>query len=260
LTDSKQRFSNRVQDYVRYRPGYPAALVPIIAEELGWDGPAVIADIGSGTGFSAEPFLDHGHRVLAVEPNEDMRRAAEGLFGERPGFESVAGSAEETGLEVESVDAVVAGQAFHWFDAEAARAEFTRILRAPKWVVLFWNVRLTHGTPFLEDYETLLQRFGTDYEAVRHEHVDDTALRSFFGGDYVRRTAPNEQRFDLEALEGRVRSSSYTPPPGHPDYEPMMAALRELFDRDRAGGEVRMPYRTEIFIGRLSPPDPRTTS
>jgi SAM-dependent methyltransferase len=251
MLDSKERFSNRVKDYVRYRPRYPDALVPMISAEIGLEPGAVIADVGSGTGFSAEPFLDHGFRVLAVEPNADMRRAAEELLGDRPGFQSVAGSAETTGLDPGSVDVVVAGQAFHWFDPEGARVEFARILRTPKWVVLFWNVRITSGTPFLEEYEAFLLRFGTDYQAVRHERVGDAALRSFFGGDYLRLTVTNEQRFDRGGLEGRVRSSSYTPPPGHPDHEPMMAALRDLFDRTQVDGEVRMPYRTDISMGRL---------
>jgi SAM-dependent methyltransferase len=251
MRNSKERFSDRVEHYVRYRPRYPRALMTVLSEEIGLDPQAVVADIGSGTGFSAEPFLEGGHRVVAIEPNDEMRRAAERLYGDRAGFASAPGSAEATGLEGGSVDLVVCAQAFHWFDPGAARAEFERILRPPKWVALIWNRRLTNETAFLREYETLLERFGTDYSAVRHERIDESVLGPFFAGGYVRRGVPNQQLLDYEALEGRVLSSSYTPPAGHPDHRPMLAALRALFEAHHVGGEVTMLYETEIHVGRL---------
>ena len=249
--DSQRRFSGRVEDYVRFRPRYPRALVPILREEIGLESHWTVADVGSGTGFSAEPFLDNGNPVFAIEPNAEMRHAAEAWLGVRKQFRSVAGSAEATGLNDASVDLVVAGQAFHWFDRVEARKEFLRILRPPKWVALFWNTRLLSGSPFDEGYESLLTRFGTDYDAVRHDRMDRDILAPFFGGRFTRRTIPSEQRFDYEGLEGRLRSSSYTPPPDHPNYASMLTALRELFDDHQVDGTVLMPYETEIYAGQL---------
>jgi len=251
MRNSKERFSDRVEHYVRYRPRYPRALMTVLSEEIGLDPRAVVADIGSGTGFSAEPFLEQGHRVFAIEPNDEMRRAAERLYGDRAGFASAAGSAEATGLEGGSIDLVVCAQAFHWFDPAAARAEFERILRPPRWVALIWNRRLTRATEFLREYETLLERFGTDYSAIRHERIDESVLGPFFAGGYARRGVPNQQLLDYEALEGRLLSSSYTPPLKHPDHRPMLAALRALFEAHHVGGEVTMLYETEIYVGRL---------
>jgi SAM-dependent methyltransferase len=248
--DAKQRFSDRVDDYVRYRPRYPAALFQVIEEDVGLDPSWVVADVGSGTGLSAELFLDHGSRVFAVEPNAEMREAAERLLRAHAGFTSVPGSAENTGLDAGSVDIVVAGQAFHWFDPPAAREEFSRILRPPKWVALFWNARHTEGTAFLTGYEALLQCFGTDYAEVRHEGARDRAI-SFFRGPSVRRVVPNEQALDRAGLRGRVLSSSYMPAPGQAGHEEMLQAIDELFVRHASGGSVSLTYDTEVFIGSL---------
>src|SRR5262245_51679315 len=181
-----ERFSGRVSDYVRYRPGYPDDVVGLIARE--WDLPAspLAADVGSGPGISAEVFLRHGWRVIGVEPNEQMRAAAEArLSGER--FTSINGCAENTSLEQESVDVVIAAQAFHWFDVPAARQEFSRILKPPARVVLLWNTLRT-DTPFLSDYEELLQRYSVDYSQVKHTNVGDEVLSAFFAPGWKRFT------------------------------------------------------------------------
>lgn len=251
MTDPTTRFSDRVDAYVRYRPRYPVGVVDILEREIGLAADWVVADVGSGTGFSAEPFLERGCVVHAVEPNREMRNAAEVYLGRRAGFHSHPGRAEATGLPDRSVDLVVAGQAFHWFDPVAVRMEFHRILRAPGWTVLMWNRRVTTGTPFLEAYEDLLLRFGTDYAEVRHERIDEAALRAFYGAPPVLHVLPQRQQFDCEGLKGRLLSSSYAPAPHHPSFQPMMSALAALFDRHQVEGAVRFEYATEIYIGRL---------
>jgi SAM-dependent methyltransferase len=182
-----------------------------------------------------------------------MRLAAEDLLAGWPNFCSVAGTAEATTLPDASVDLVVAGQAFHWFDPQRARVEFRRILRPGGAVVLMWNTRRVDTSPFLRGYEQLLQRFGTDYREVVHTNVDQAKLAAFFGpGGFQSFKLDNEQLFDREGLRGRLRSSSYTPPPGHPNFGPMMAELDRLFDAFHASGRVRFEYDTEVYVGRLN--------
>lgn len=248
--DPTERFSTRVEDYARYRPRYPAGVLELLAREVGLTPDWVVADIGSGTGLSAEPFLDHGNAVYAVEPNDAMRAAAEALLGDRPGFRSVAGTAESTTLDPASVDLVVAAQAFHWFDTDAAGAELGRILRPGGVVALLWNMRRTEGTPFLRAYEGLLERYGTDYQRVRHDRISPDVLDRFFAPGYRRATLYNEQQLDREGLTGRVLSSSYTPEEGDPAREPMLRALDRLFAEHEHGGRVRLEYDTELYIGR----------
>ena len=249
--DPTRRFADRVADYVRYRPGYPEALLETLVEEAGLGPGAAVADVGSGTGISTALLLRSGARVYGVEPNQAMRRAAEEHLGGDERFRSVAGTAEATRLPDESVDLIAAGQAFHWFDRERSRTEFRRILRPGGQVALFWNSRFTEGSPFLRGYEELLRRFGTDYAAVDHTQLDEAVFSGFFRGPFTTHTFPNSQAFDFPGLRGRLLSSSYAPAPGHPDHEPMLDALRRLFDRHREDGRVRMEYRTELHLGGL---------
>jgi SAM-dependent methyltransferase len=252
FSDAKQRFSNRVADYVRYRPGYPEELLPLLKTWTSFRADHVVADIGSGTGLLSKLFLDFGNRVLGVEPNPEMRVAGEEFLSGYPNFTSVAGSAEATTLPSDSVDFVAAGQAFHWFQMPAARNEFHRILKSDGRVLVIWNERLLDETAFLREYEALLLRFGTDYARVNESYPRAEQMLEFFGAtDFTSHSLPNFQEFDFEGLSGRLRSSSYAPPPGHPQFEPMMKELRQLYDAHQRRGVVRMEYRTRVYAGKL---------
>jgi len=251
-TDSKERFSNRVADYVRYRPGYPRAVVDLLREECGLVPESIVADVGSGTGILTRLFLENGNVVYGVEPNAEMRQAGEEFLAAYTKFRSVAGSAEATTLQDASVDFVLAAQAFHWFDARAARAEFQRILRPRGWVAVIANHRKKDATPFLRAYEAFLSKFGTDYGKVAETYPSAARMAEFFGAAKFREhTAPNRQIFDFDGLSGRLRSSSYAPPPEHPNHKPMLVALKELFDAHSDGGSVSFDYVTYIYYGQL---------
>ncbi|HEX8339033.1 MAG TPA: class I SAM-dependent methyltransferase [Pyrinomonadaceae bacterium] len=251
-TDNTGRFSTRVADYVKYRPGYPPAVLGLLERECGLDPTSVVADVGSGTGILSELFLKNGNRVYGVEPNREMREAGERLLSSYANFVSLDGRAEETTLDDASVDFVTAGQAFHWFDPPRARREFMRILRPGGRVVLVWNDRRTAGTPFLEEYERLLVEYGTDYKAVSSKYAEESMLAALYGpGEMLTKTFDSEQVFDFEGLRGRLTSSSYVPQPGHPDSEPMMRELGALFRRHERAGRVVVAYDTKVFYGRL---------
>ena len=251
--DSKRRFSDRVDNYVRYRPGYPPEVLAALRARGALGDASLVADVGSGTGISAELFLRDGHTVFGVEPNEEMRRAAQKhLLPRFPGFRSVNGSAEATTLPDASVDLVVAAQAFHWFHVRKAREEFRRILRPGGRVVLLWNTRRTAGSRFLEAYEQLLNEYGTDYRRVRHDNAGAEKVARFFGpARFEAATFPNEQSFDLAGVEGRLLSSSYAPAPGHPRHEPMLRALRGIYQQFAEAGRVSFVYDTEVYVGGL---------
>ncbi len=252
FADAKQRFSNRVTDYVRYRPGYPAEILPLLQTWTSFRPDHVVADIGSGTGLLSKLFLDFGNRVFGVEPNDEMRAAGEEFLGAYTNFTSIAGSAEATTLPSDSVDFVAAGQAFHWFQMPAARNEFHRILKAGGRVLVIWNERLLDETAFLREYEELLNRFGTDYAKVSESYPRAEQMLEFYGAnEFTSHSLPNFQEFDFDGLSGRLRSSSYAPAPGHPQFEPMMKELRRLFDAHNQRGVVRMDYRTRVYAGKL---------
>jgi SAM-dependent methyltransferase len=250
FTDAKQRFSTRVADYVRYRPSYPAALLDLLRSECGLRPGHVIADIGSGTGFLSELFLKNGNRVYGIEPNKDMRQAGEEYLASYDGFSSIDGSAEATTLDDSSVDFVAAGQSFHWFEPDSTRREFARILKPGGWVVIAWNDRRMEEAPFTSAFEDIHNRFGIDYKSVKEAYPEADHIRSFLG-TFSQRDLPNHQILDWDSLQGRLRSSSFTPTESHPNYAPMMAELRKLFDAYQQDGQVRMDYFTRLYYGQL---------
>jgi len=246
--DSSTRFSDRVADYVKYRPTYPDVAIDAIIATCS---PKTIADIGSGTGISSRPFVARGIELIGVEPNAEMRAAADG-------FKTVDGTAEKTGLPDASVDMVLAAQAFHWFDADAARAEFRRVTRPPHWVVLMWNERLV-DTPFLRDYEAALLEHGVEYDKVDHrrissghrDNVGREPIAAFFRAPFDTIEFKNTQRFDRDGLIGRALSSSYVPQKGHAKHEGMMRALDRIFSEHAVDGFVDFRYLTFVHVGQL---------
>lgn len=250
--NNKERFSNRVDSYLKYRPSYPKEAVDYLYDFVGLRSNGKIADIGSGTGIFSKLLLERGSSVIAVEPNQAMREAAEQRLRSNPNFQTMSGSAESTGLPDHSVESIVCAQAFHWFDRLGAQTEFRRILQPGGRVILIWNSRLTNGTPFREAYDQLLHTYGTDYELVNHKNISQTMLRSFFKEGTMHEVRFGmSQEFDFEGLRGRLQSSSYCPIPGHPNYIPMMTELRELFDKNNQDGIVLFDYETEIFWGEV---------
>jgi ubiquinone/menaquinone biosynthesis C-methylase UbiE len=250
-TNATSRFSDRVENYIRYRPGYPREAINALKNECGLTPKDVIADIASGTGIWTRTLLENGNRVYAVEPNVDMREAAERLLPGFANFTSVNGSAEATTLPNSSVEFVTAAQAAHWFDRQPARREFVRILKPGGWLVLLWNEREIDTTPFLRDYEQLLLAFGTDYEDVRHERTTDAVNEFYDPAPYQERVFAMRQEFDYAGLEGRLLSSSYAPGLGHPQHEPMLKELRRIFDQHAENGRVSFDYKTRVYFGKL---------
>jgi SAM-dependent methyltransferase len=252
VKDATQRFSSRVDNYVLYRPGYPPEILGLLQRECGLTAESVIADIASGTGIFTRLLLENGNRVFAVEPNDEMRQAGERFLESYSRFTSVAGAAEATTLPDRSVDIITAAQAAHWFDREKARRESIRILKPGGWTVLVWNERRTASTAFLREYERLLLVYGTDYQEVRHERTT-AEIAGFFSPSLFRSWAfETSQEVDYIGLEGRLLSSSYTPTPDHPNYEPMLRELRQIFDAHQVSGRVALEYNTLVYYGQLA--------
>jgi SAM-dependent methyltransferase len=251
VLDPTRRFSNRVENYLKYRPTYPTAIIPLLESECGLTPESVIADLGSGTGFLTELFLKVGNPVFGVEPNPEMRVAGEKVLAKYPRFSSVNAAAEATGLTDHSIDLVVAGQAFHWFDRAAARPEFVRILKPGGWVVLAWNGYRVESSPMMAAYQDLVVRYGTDYSEVQREVVGCDVESFYAPGSCKCARFEFQQTFDYEGLKGRLLSASYAPEPDHPNYDAMLSEVRKIFDANEKDGRVTFEYETELYYGRL---------
>lgn len=249
--DSTKRFSNRVEDYVKYRPHYPREIVSFLADQYDLDNSNIIADIGAGTGISSLPFLEEGYKVMAVEPNKEMLDKAIELLGNYPNFSSAPGTAENTTLKNHSVDAVIAGQAFHWFDREKCKLEFRRILKNGGLLALIWNERLIE-TSFEIAYDALILKHARDYVKVDHRNIHTEDIALFFDPAPVDLNIfSNKQVFDFEGLKGRLLSSSYMPAPGDPGYEAMIEDLEVLFHRFKENELIVINYATKLYSGIL---------
>lgn len=261
MPDETQRFEDRVQDYLLGRPGYPRQVLDVLRPVMGEPPPSgladfrlgwTVADIGVGTGLLSLPFLEAGCTVRGVDPSASMVEACSRVLARFGGFAATEGRAEATGLPDACVDLVVAGQAFHWFDPEPARAELSRILRGPRAVAVVWNRRHTDGAPFSVAYETFLKSWGIDYEAVMDRYESPEALRTLFGAEVSVNLLPNRQRLDRAGLIARLRSCSYLPGAEHPQHAAMVNAAGGLFDAHAKAGFVELRYDTAIYAGRIS--------
>lgn len=249
--DPTMRFSSRVDNYTKYRPGYPREIVSLLAAECGLTPASIVADVGSGTGIFSELLLQNGNCVYGVEPNQKMREAAELFLKDYAAFNSTDGSAERTTLADHSVDLVTAVQAFHWFNQPEARREFIRILKPAGWVALIWNERRLDSNEFLKSLEELLLRFCANYAQVRHENVYADIAAFFSAAAFKIQTFDNFQHLDFEGLKGRICSASYTPEPGHPNFAPMLENLLAIFRTHEKDGRVTIEYDTKVYYGQI---------
>ncbi len=253
MKNSTTRFSDRVENYIKYRPFYPLEVLNVLKSECGLTENIVVVDIGAGTGKLTKLFLENDYKVLAIEPNKEMREAAVNLLSQYSDFTSIAATAEDTGLAENSIGLIVAGQAFHWFDPKKSKLEFSRILRPGGWVALIWNKRQVDTTPFLREYESILQKHATDYEVVDHKNIGEDAIAAFFSpGSFQLKTSQNNQLYDYEGLRGRCLSSSYTPNEGFSGYEALVTDLKQSFDRYQKDGVIAFEYETQVFYGQLT--------
>jgi len=251
MSDNTQRFSNRVANYVKFRPGYPKEIIAFFEEKIQFNNNFIIADVGSGTGILTKMFLDNGNKVYAVEPNEAMRIAAEDILIGYNCFISINGTAEQTSLPSNSIDVITAAQAFHWFDVDKTKIEFRRILKAGGYCCLIWNERLNKSA-FAKAYDELLLNYSNDYAKVDHKQINDKKIAAFFAPyQFVKKSFCNKQVFDFEGLKGRLLSSSYAPAEGEPKHEEMLAALYNLYKIFNQNNSVGFDYETKVYLGKL---------
>lgn len=245
------RFSNRVDNYVKYRPHYPKEIISFLKDKIGLTNQSVVADIGSGTGISSELFLENGNVVYAVEPNKEMREAGEKTHKKDKNFISIAATAENTTLKDKSVDLIVAGQAFHWFDRTLTRNEFKRIITSGGHLVLMWNDRKAES-PFQKAYEQMLREYATDYEKVDFRNINESEIQTFFSPHpFYRHAFSNVQNFNFEGLRGRLLSSSYAPLAHEKNYRPMMERLEKIYREFSVDGQIAFEYTCDVYYGKI---------
>lgn len=248
--DSKNRFSDRVDEYAKYRPGYPGSIISFLTEKHSLTPESSIADVGSGTGISSKLFLDLGCQVFGVEPNKEMRDRSKAELQSFEKFIAVDGSAHGTTLPSHSVDFVVVAQALHWFDLKLCKIEFSRILKPNGKVIVLYNQRDEAVSGLAKDYKSLLEKYGRDYKELRHRKHDELVQDNFFKSFEVK-VFSNNQDLNFEGLLGRVQSSSYMPVKGEEKFDLLMSELKSIFDEHNQNGSIRFSYNTHVYVGEI---------
>ncbi|MFE4107868.1 class I SAM-dependent methyltransferase [Almyronema epifaneia] len=241
------RFSQRADDYARYRPSYPTAAIADVLAEL--SPPIRAADIGAGTGIAARLLAEAGAQVIAIEPNAAMQQAAI----PHPLVTYQTATAEATGLMRGSLDLVTCFQSFHWFHPEASLQEFHRILRPAGRLALVWNDR-DESDAFTAAYSQMVrQATGNRYPHHEHRRALDVVEASPLLGSFRHHTYAYRQALNLTALLGRCRSSSYVPQQGEA-YQQLVAELKHLYE-DFAGDRDRIDlfYTTHVYLAETQP-------
>ncbi len=250
--DSTKRFSDRVSDYVKYRPSYPHELIDFLESNSFLTKSSIIADVGSGTGLLTKLFLDNGNKVFGIEPNKEMREAGEEFLKDYENFVSINGTSEQTNLPDQSVDLITAGQAYHWFDKEKTAKEFKRILNYSNKenIVLIWNTRAKH-IDFNDELEKIIREYSKDYDNVSQTQDKNKQKNIFFNKSFSKKVFPNFQKLDFEGLLGRLLSASYMLKQSDEKYPLLEKDLRELFIKYEDNGLIKLIYDTEVFYGIL---------
>ena len=248
---STERFSDRVENYVKFRPSYPKQLIDTLVEQCQLSAGSSIADIGSGTGKLTELLLPVNATVYAVEPNREMREAAEQRLHLNRHFVSYAADSCHTGIADHSIDLIVAAQAFHWFNPAPSKVEFARILKPASYVGLIWNERDT-GSAFQKAYDHMLTTYCEEYAQVKHRNITDSTIEAFFSPHHYRKfTFSFAQHFDMTGFLGRMYSSSYTPVAGSNEAIALNNAAHKLFQHHATDHRIEFTYQTILYLAKF---------
>lgn len=241
------RFCDLASDYAKYRPSYPAAAIDFILEGIDTQLPIVVADVGAGTGISSRLLAERGVRVIAIEPNADMRQAA----APHPLVEFRQATAEATSLSDASVDLVTCFQSFHWFNPEPTLLEFHRILKPSRRLAAVWN-EWDKNDDFTANYIDLVleaanlpsnEKYRTTVEYLASYHLVDIKHYVF----------PYKQDVDLTGLIGLTQSHSIVPRSGSV-LQQLISDLQQLHAQfcDQRG-MVSLLYSTDVFLAKPKP-------
>lgn len=247
---NENKFSGKSDVYGKGRPSYPDELFKYLNREGYINTNTVAADIGSGTGIFSRQLSEYASKVYAVEPNDDMRAAAEKSMTDYGNIISVCGNSDNTGLGNHSVDIVTAAQAFHWFNRQSFKNECMRILKKDGIVILVWNDRDTSSEVISRNFE-VNRRYCANFKGSSNGmDFENETFSDFFDGEVKKMEFENNLIYDYETFILRNASSSYAPKKGKENYISYVDELKNIFDACSSNGRLVYPYITRCYIGK----------
>ncbi len=223
--NSLNAYSKKAEDYASFRLDYASEAFQALFDISGLDSNWIVADIGSGTGNVSKHLVAHVSKIFAVEPNAAMREQAEFSLNRFSSFKSIGGKAEKTLIPDNSVNMIIVGQAFHWFDHDASKNEFYRILKPEGWLSIIWN------------------EFGNG---------QDLKLESYFlNADFKHFAFPQTIRETWQEYIGGVRSTAAAPNQDEDEYKSFEREHRRVFNSQALNGLIEVKFNTKLIVGRL---------
>ncbi|MDE7231101.1 MAG: class I SAM-dependent methyltransferase [Oscillospiraceae bacterium] len=245
---NEEKFTGKADLYDKFRPGYPDSLIDFLYENAKCD---TVADIGAGTGKFTRCLLKKPWRVIAVEPNADMR----GKLSDIEGISVVSASAENTGLDARSVGLVTVAQAFHWFDENLFKAECERILTENGQLAVVFNERVLDGCEISRLRNEICMRycgaFHTGHVGRRSSEEGDAFLRGEYFSEVKCFSADNDMVMDEQSFIGDTLSRSYAIGEDHADHGRFVGELKDAFAKYEKDGVVTIKCRTKCYLGRF---------
>ena len=252
--DNTTLFSGRVDDYKRFRPTYPQAIIGFLKKVGAFSPQSVAADIGAGTGILTRMLITECQQVFAVEPNQDMYRALEELKHSHPAWDIqlVSATGENTTLETSSIDLITIASALHWLDLDSAKKEFRRILKPDGYIAIFYNERDREHDVFQQEYQAVFARYFPDRKPGGHNRFSINDYRRFFDGEMTTYTVLHRQEVDYEGLVGLSRSKSSYPKENRALCEQIERDLQQVFERfKKPDGLIDLTYYACVYLGQF---------
>ena len=239
---------SRINSYVNYLPSYSPKYIDYLVEQGRITEDLSVADIGAGAGILSRLIATHVKRVLAVEPDENMRQAAKVYCQDTENITFICGTAETTGLDSDSVDLITTGQAFHYFHIDETLKEFKRILKSEGKVAIAWHRRAT-DYPFGQEFEALLRQYCPDYKGTTGAKWP--AGQFYKKGVFEYRTFTNNRSIDLETLMGYALSMPFSPVKSAPCFSGFVENLTAIYDKHADHGKLELRALIESYIGEI---------
>lgn len=249
--DNTVKFTGKADRYRKYRPSYPQALIDYLFNECSITEKSIVADVGAGTGIFSKCLLDSGCSVIAVEPNADMRNAAQSFLQGYEKLTLVNGTDEATSVSAHSVDLITVAQAFHWFDGEKFKLECRRILKPGAKVALVWNSR-DFKSEFVIQHAEICCKFCPDFHGFSGGVSQNSAnISTQFFGHCEHLLFPNDLEYDMDGFIGHSLSASYAPNENEQTFDAFIFELKQLFEKYSNHGKVIVPNITASYLGKV---------
>ena len=248
--DNINKFNKMQNDYSKYRPNYSNEAIEYILNLQNVDNEFKVADIGAGTGKLSLPFVKRGLKLYGIEPNKDMYEKLLENMKEYSDFFGILGYSEKTYLDNKSIDLIVVGQAFHWFNIDEFKIECKRVLKDDSYIAILYN-NGDYSKEVINKIHELSRRYCPEYKGSSGGLYNNEDIFNNFFKEYNKIIFKNDYKLTLDQFIGLNFSASYAPKENEENHDIYLSKLEEVFNTYQEDGYLTMPNNTILRIGKI---------